>query len=223
MSGLNQILTLIEREVKMEWRQKYAINGLLLYVGATVFICYLSFHLQSGAINIPTWNALFWIILLFAGINAVAKSFLQESEGRNLYWYQLTSPEYIIIAKGIYNTFLLLLLGIVCLGFYSMVIGNPIEHYGVFLTTLFLGLCGFSFTLTMVSGIAAKANNSGTLMAILSFPVIIPVLLMALKLSKGALLGVGWEASAPHLLTLLAINVIVGAMSVILFPYLWRS
>ncbi|BDD00022.1 heme exporter protein CcmB [Persicobacter psychrovividus] len=218
-----QISALISRELKMEWRQKYALNGLLLYVGSTVFICYLSFHMQSGAMTVPIWNALFWIILLFAGINAVAKSFLQESEGRNLYWYQLVAPEYIIIAKGIYNTLLLLTLGLVALLFYATVLGNPIMNYPVFISTLILGLTGFSFTLTMVSGIAAKAQNSGTLMAILAFPVIIPILLMALKLSKGALLGVNFTDSIPHLLTLLAVDVIVAAISIILFPYLWRS
>jgi heme exporter protein B len=75
----------------------------------------------------------------------------------------------------------------------------------------------------MISSIAAKAANSSTLMAVLSFPVIIPMLLMLMKLSKNAIDGLDRSVSADELLTLLAINLIVISVSYILFPYLWRS
>jgi heme exporter protein B len=60
-------------------------------------------------------------------------------------------------------------------------------------------------------------------MAILSFPVIIPILLMAIRISKNALDGLDWSVSADKLLSLFAINALVAATSYLLFPYLWRS
>jgi heme exporter protein B len=75
----------------------------------------------------------------------------------------------------------------------------------------------------MVAGIASKAENSATLMAILSFPIIIPMLIMLLKISKNAMDGLDRANSLDEILTLLAIDTIVLVLSVILFPFLWRS
>ena len=131
---MQQIFHLIEKEINLEWKQKYAFNGLLLYVGATVFICYLSFR---EILEVPVWNALFWIIQLFAGVNAIAKSFLQESRGRMLYYYILADPKAIILSKIIYNFLLMLLLSVFNFLFYSLLIGNPVSNTPLFLFTLF--------------------------------------------------------------------------------------
>ena len=86
-----QIFELIKKEVLTEWRQRYAINGMFLYLLSTIFVCYMSFNLKSGAIDNITWNALFWIIILFTNVNTVAKSFIQESQGRQLYFYSIAT------------------------------------------------------------------------------------------------------------------------------------
>jgi heme exporter protein B len=218
-----EIIYLIQKDFVLEWRQKYAFNGMLLYVGSTVFICFLSFGIRSDVLSEPIWNALLWIILLFTSVNAIAKSFMQESRGRLLYFYSIASPQGIIMAKIIYNTFLMLILAVVCFVFYAFVLGNPVQDIPMFLLSLLLGAIGFSTSLTMISGIAAKASNGSTLMAILSFPVIVPMLLMLIKMSKNAMDGLDRGASLDELLTLLAINMIVITVSYILFPYLWRT
>lgn len=220
---IKEVTSLVRKDFLLEWRQKYAFNGMLLYVGSTVFVCYLSFSLRSGELQIPAWNALFWIILLFTSVNAIAKSFMQENRGRLLYYYALVSPQGIILAKIVYNTLLMLVLALTCYLFYAVVIGNPVQDKLMFLVTIFLGAVGFSTSLTMISSIAAKASNSSTLMAVLSFPVIIPMLLMLMKMSKNAIDGLDRSVSGDELATLLAINLIVVSVSYILFPYLWRS
>ncbi len=60
-------------------------------------------------------------------------------------------------------------------------------------------------------------------MAVLSFPVILAILLMAIKLTKNALDGLDRSASMDELLNLLAINCILTALAYLLFPYIWRS
>ncbi len=218
-----EVTYLVQKDFLLEWRQKYAFNGMLLYVGSTVFVCYLSFRLRFADLEVPVWNALFWIILLFTSVNAIAKSFMQENRGRLLYYYALVSPQGIIVAKIVYNTALMLLLAFICYIFYAVVIGNPVQDTPMFLVTILLGAVGFSTSLTMLSSIAAKASNSSTLMAVLSFPVIIPMLLMLMKLSKNAIDGLDRSVSVDEIITLLAINLIVVSVSFILFPYLWRS
>ncbi|WP_400194211.1 heme exporter protein CcmB [Hymenobacter sp. B81] len=210
----------MQKDFRLEWRQRAALNGMLLYVGSTVFVCYLSF-VRGGVLPAPAWNALLWIILLFSAVNAVAKSFLQESRGRLLYYYSLVRPEAVILAKIAYNAVLLLGLGLVAFGAYSLVLGNPVQQPGRFTLVVCLGALGFASSLTLISGIAAKAQNSNTLMPVLGFPVVIPILLQLIKAAKNALDGL--DASAEPLYMLLGLNLLVVAVSYLLYPFLWRT
>lgn len=220
MTLFHQIKFLIRKEMMLEWRSRYALNGILLYVVSTIFVCYLSFREIS---NLPTWNALFWIIMLFASVNAITKSFMQESRGRQLYYYTITGPQAIIISKIIYNVFLMLLLSTIALGFYTLVFKNPVGDPLFYMLSVLLGSISFASVFTMVSGIASKAGNGGALMAILSFPVVIPLLLVLIKLSKNSLDGLDRSVSFDEIAILLAINVIIITTSLLLFPYLWRD
>lgn len=195
----------------------------MLYLIGSIFICYLSFQVKSGVLNPITWNALFWIIILFCAINAIEKSFLNEKQNRMFYYYQLCKPEALLIAKVIYNFLLLLFVGFLGLEFYSLVLGNPIQDIGLYAICLFISILGFAVVLTMVSAIAAKAGNNSTLMAVLSFPILIPLLLFAIKLSKNALDGLDWSVSFDEIYTILALDIIVIAISYILYPFLWRN
>ncbi|HUH33197.1 MAG TPA: heme exporter protein CcmB, partial [Daejeonella sp.] len=215
----NQVKFLIHKEIVLEWRSKYALNGILLYVISTVFVCFLSFK----AIEPITWNALFWIIMLFASVNAITKSFVQESIGRQLYFYTLASPQAIIISKIIYNIMLMILLTTVALCFYMVVFKNPVGDLLFYLLAVLLGSISFATVFTMISAIASKARNSGALMAILSFPVIIPLLIVLLKFSKNAMDGLDRSVSLNEIGVLAAINGIVVTASLLLFPYLWRD
>ncbi|MBL0049854.1 MAG: heme exporter protein CcmB [Bacteroidetes bacterium] len=215
-----EIKYLVAKEMKQELRQKFALGGILLYVVSTVFVCYLSFR---SIIDKPTWNALFWVILLFGSINAVAKSFIQESKGRQLYYYTLVSPQAVILSKIIYNTLLMLLLSIVCFLVYSLFIKSLVEDVPFFLLTLVFGSIGFASVLSMVSAIASKTNSNFSLMAILSFPMLIPLLLSLIKVSKYAVDGLDRTLSYPYFGVLLLINLMVILLSYLLFPYLWRD
>src|SRR3712207_2036871 len=123
---------LLFKEILLEWRQKYALNGMLLYIVSTVLICYMSFNLRGGSITPTTWNTVFWIILLFTSVNAVAKSFMQERYGRFIYYYTLVSPQGIILSKIMYNSLLMLLLAFVGYGFYSIMLDNPVQDHFLF-------------------------------------------------------------------------------------------
>ncbi|MFL5731100.1 MAG: heme exporter protein CcmB [Cytophagaceae bacterium] len=223
MSLYSETIALIRKEILLEWRQRFALNGILLYLGSIVFICYLSLGVKTNGLSPIVWNALFWIILLFTSVNAVAKSFMQEKASRLFYYYSITSAKSVIISKIIYNAGLMLLLSLIGFLFYSLVLGNPVKDQSLFLMNIVLGAIGFSCTFTMVSGIASKAGGNATLMAILSFPIILPLLLLLIKISKNAMDGLNRGSSWDEVIMLLAINVMITALSYILFPYLWRS
>ncbi len=221
MQLAKEVKYLIHKEVLLEWRSKYTINGILLYVVSTIFTCYLSFVSLSDKL---AWNALFWIIILFASINGVSKSFLQETKGQQLYNYILASPAAILISKTVYNIVLMIVLTTIALGFYTMVFDmfTPPDLL-LYYVAVIMGSISFSTVFTMVSAIASKAGNGGMLMAILSFPIIIPVLILLIKLAKNAVDGLPWENSYDEIGMLLLVNVLTVATSLLLFPYLWRD
>lgn len=227
MKLVNETWYLLKKEVLLEWRSKYAFNGVLLYVVSTVFVCYISLNLNpgfSGSSGYPiVWNVLFWIIMLFASVNAIAKSFMQESKSRLLYYYSIASPQAIILSKTIYNILLMALLSTLALIIYKVFFPNALGDPLYYFLAVLLGSVSFSTVFTMISAIASKAGNNGTLMAILSFPVIIPVILVLIKLSKSAMDGVDRSFFYGNIGVLCAINAIVIATALLLFPYLWRD
>lgn len=215
--------TLLIKELTLELRRKSVISGLLLYLFSTAFICYLTFSLRQNQITPLVWSALFWITILFTVINSVAKSFIGEKKGRDIYYYSIAAPEIIILSKIVYNSFLTLLLSFTGFVLFILLLKNPITDLTWFALTLALGAIGFASSLTLLSGIAAKANNSHILMAVLSFPIVISVLMITVKVTKNCIDGLDRSVSTNDLLTLLAINCLVTAASYLLFPYIWRS
>lgn len=219
MNMVQQTMRLLWRDWVLEWRTRYALSGILLYVFATIVLVY------SALIDIQpqVWNALFWIIILFAAVSAIVKSFVQESQQRQLYYYNLVHPLALLIAKMIYNTgllFLLSLLSWLVLGFLTT---NPVKDTGMFVLAIFLGSMGLAIAFTFISAISAKAQNSATLMAVLGFPVIIPILLILVKIGANALRLMQDTAIGGDILILVAINLVLLSVSILLYPFLWRD
>ena len=219
MQIVKETILLIKKDLLLEWRQKYAIGGILLYVVSTVFIVFIS----TGDIPTPVWHILFWTIILFASVNAVVKSFVQENSQRQLYYYQLAHPIAIILSKIIYNIGLLFLLTVLTYIAMTVVYESPVRMVGLFWLTLFLASIGFSITFTFISAIASKADNSSTLMAILTFPIVIPILGTLMTLSANALGIIQDTAYKKDIYTLLAIDGILLGLALILFPFLWKD
>lgn len=219
MASMATFWALLKKEFLLEWRQRYAISGILLYVFSTVFIIYTAFV----RVEPRTWNTLFWMVMLFASVNAVAKSFLQENGARQLYYYQLADPLSVIFAKMVYNTLLLLVLGCLTYGAFVLFAGDPVRNHGLFLAAVLLGSLGFSITFTFISAISAKTNNSATLMAILSFPLVIPILMTLIKITANALALIQDSTVDQDIYILIAIDLLLTGIAMVLIPFLWKD
>jgi len=216
----NEVRYLIGKEIRLELKQKYVLNGILLYLVSTIFVTYLAF---DRIIDADTWNSLFWIILLFVAVNGISKSFIQESPARHLYYYTIASPQAVLLSKVIYNLILMTILSVLSFIFFLLLMGNMVVNIPLFLTTLVLGSLGLASILTMVAAIASRASNNFSLMAILSFPIVLPLLGTLMKVSKSALSAAQWSGNYGFIIILLTINVAVIILAYLLFPYLWRD
>jgi len=215
-----EIKHLIGKEIRLELKQKYVLNGILLYLISTIFVTYLAFE---RIVDTDTWNSLFWIILLFVSVNGISKSFIQESPARHLYYYTIASPQAVLLSKIIYNLLLMTILSVLSFVFFLLLMGNMVVNISLFLICLILGSMGLASILTMVAAIASRASNNFSLMAILSFPIVLPLLGTLMKVSKSALSFSQWSGNYGFIIILITINVAVIILAYLLFPYLWRD
>jgi heme exporter protein B len=217
---MSKIITLLRKDFLLELRQQHTFFGILLYVASTIFVLFLA----MGQPESDVYNGLFWMIQLFVCINAVAKSFLQESSGRMLYFYSITDPVYFIISKLIYNSIIMLIMVIVSLILFRILLGNPVLYPFRFVMIAFLGGFSISMVFTLMAAIAAKAQQNAAIMAILGFPLIIPQLLLVMRLSKSAFGEVFREGAVLQITSLLAgLDILVITLAIILFPFLWKN
>lgn len=217
-SSIRQIWSLFKKDLLLEIRQQYSFYGIILYVGATIFVLYMAMDAPESRV----WNGLFWVIQLFICINAVAKSFLQESRGRMLYYQSITSPQNFILSKLLFNSLLMLVMSSLSLLLFVLFLGNPVEKFLTFLGLVFLGGWGLSLVFSFLAAIAAKAQQNAAIMAILGFPLIIPQLIMLMKISNSVFSQSG-PAIAGTVLLLVIMNFLIIILSIILFPFLWKD
>jgi heme exporter protein B len=217
---LQRTWALVKKDILLEWRQQHTFYGILLYIMATIYVLYLTIDQPEAAV----WNGLFWVIQLFVCVNAVAKSFLQESPGRMLYYYALVTPVEFIMAKLLYNIVLMLIMSLLSLLLFIIFLTNPLEDSLRFTGIVLLGGMGISMVFTILAAIAAKARQNAALVAIMGFPIILPQLLMLIRLSKLAFAEVFREGAAVQLVGMIAgLDVLIVLLALVLFPYLWKE
>lgn len=203
----------------LEIRQQYSFYGIVLYVASSIFVIYLAMGQPEDAV----WNGLFWVTQLFICINAVAKSFLQESRGRMLYFYSIAGARDFMLSKLLFNSLLMMVMSLVSLGLFLVLLGNPLYKTLVFTGVTLLGGWSLSLVFTFLAAIAAKAQQQAAIMAIMGFPLIIPQILLLMKVSNIAFAAVIQAGLGQMIALLLGLDAMVIVLAVILFPFLWKD
>lgn len=179
---LKEIISVIKKDVALEWRNKFSVAGILVQVLTSVFIIYLAIPVMNEA----TQNSLFWIVVIFSSLNPLAKGFIGESSETAFYYKQLIPIQTTILSKLIYN--FVLIIFIVCfiwLGFQLLLEPFKGNSLAYFLTILLAGL-GISSTFTLMSSLITKVKNAFLILPVISLPIIIPILLIGIKAAKKA-------------------------------------
>lgn len=203
----------------IEWRQKHTFFSVLLYVSCTVFVIYM----MANQPDTNVWNALFWIAQLFVTVNTVAKSFLQETSGRNRYYFTIVPPASYLMAKMIYSVVLMLIISFINLGLFNILLGYKLLRPGLFVLVVCLGASCLSLLFTFLSAIAAQARQNSAMMAIMGFPIAIVMLMMLSRLANGALASTFQEGIPMLVGVMLGMNVLIIGIAMVLFPFLWKE
>ena len=217
--SFKHILALFKKDILLEIRQQYSFYGVLLYVASTIFVLYM----VMGQPEENVWKALFWMMQLFICINAVAKSFLQENRGRILYFYSIAGARQFILAKILFNSVLMMVMSLLSFLLFQLLLGSPLESPFTFILISCFGGVSLSLVFTFLAAIAARAQQSAALMAIMGFPLIIPQLLLLVRLSNIAFSSVLQSGLSFIVLLIAAFDVMIIVLAIILFPFLWKD
>ena len=220
MQEFREVSSLIRKDVKLEWRHRSAIQGVVLYLASTLFVCYLGF---SGQAQPDSLVPLFWIILLFAATNAASRSHITDSDQQHYTYFQLVSPAALILAKLVYNGLLMLVLGGVSYLLFSIFMGNLVTHTLLFFPVLILGCLGFSSLMTLVSAMSTRSGNNFTMTAVLGFPISLPLVTLCVRLTQNCINSPGGSSYYENILILAALDVVIIGLAYILFPFIWRD
>lgn len=217
--NVQRISHIFFKELSIDFRQKYAIGGIFLFSAALVYIIYKAYNV----IQPREWTILIWLIMLFVGLSAIVKSFVQESKNTFLYYYTLFNPLELIVAKLMYNFLFLWLLFIIIIGLLYFFSGYPVKDNILFYTGSAWGIMGMSIIFTFVSVISSSDSGSSTLMSILALPLVLPILLLLLKISAVSVRLISDTSVWDDVWMLAGIDSIMLGAIMMLFPGLWRN
>ncbi len=213
------MLEILKFFLKEEWKSKYTVLGAFLFIFTAVLITYLSLP----GMDRPNFTAIFWIVLIFTTLQGISKSFIQMRKNNYVFWHQICSPQVFLGARLICSFLLMLVFTLFAFTIFIVMHGS--EHAASLPFIAIAVLCGggISSIFTISSSLASKTDNPGILLPVLTFPVILPVLLVGIKAGKKAAEDSDLISLLPDMSILLAFNVLIAVLGLALIKFIWKE
>ncbi len=223
MDWLHGAWAVFSKDLKLELRNRYAINMLLMFVLAALLL--VLFAVGQEEMSERVQAALLWVVILFSAAVGLGRAFIAEEERGTVLLLQLNTRGSMVYAgKLLFNFLLVLGVNLVAVGVFFVLLNVEAPLPGLLLTTLVLGALGLSGATTLLAAIIARTAQRGPLLPVLLFPLLVPLLVSVVSATRNALpAGAGWPASTDALLTLVGFAGVVITASVLLFDYVWND
>jgi len=223
---LSEILAVLAKELTAELRSRVALNAIGLF-GLTTLI---AVAYQIGPYQIQEQDrphllsALLWIILFFAATSGLSRVFVKEEDAHTAKTLRLAArPLAVLGGKYLFNLLLLLALYALIVPLYCALMGYAVRGVGGLLLVLVAGAVALAATTTIVTAIIARASGSTTLFAILSVPLVLPLLVMLIQGTRAAAASSELAVVLPALQGVVSLGGAVMIVSVYLFPVVWHD
>lgn len=213
---------ILKKEVLQELRTKYALNTLLAFTGASLLL--VLFTLRANQLDPTPKSGLIWIIILFAAMSGMMRSFLQEADKRTWALLQLHSgATEVFIGKLTFNFLFLLLLHIFTFFFYMLMMDLPIISPFYLICSLIFGAAGLAAVTTLTSAMFSQADRKGALFSVLCIPLLVPLLLILTRTTKFALIEGPDGAAINDLFALIGFCGVTITTGILLFDFIWEE
>lgn len=208
------------KDLRLELRTKYALNAIMMFGITTLAV--VSFSLGQSGLPPKLLAALFWIIMFFSAVSGLAQVFIREEESGTALALKLSAhPDAVYWGKLVFNFFLLGLMTVIITPMFFIFTDAPVDNLYLFSLILILGVLGLCAATTLVAAIIARASVKGALFAVLSFPILMPLLMVLVRATEKAFMGSGFDQISTELQFLTAFAVVMVTSSVLLFRFVW--
>lgn len=223
LTYLNEAKAIWLRDLKSEFRTRYAINAILMFALTTLIT--VSFSIGSFRISEQDrpflYATLLWIILIFSALSGLSRIFVKEEEAHTVDILKLSSrPIAIFLGKLFFNMTLLCLLELTIVPLFVILMGYNIENLLYFSTLIIISGLGLSAGTTIIAAMIARASVKGALFSVLSFPLLFPLMIISIKGCEKAALNIG-VAGWHEVKIALAYLIVMITISLFLFPIVW--
>jgi heme exporter protein B len=211
------------KDLHSEFRTRYSLNALLMFVITALSI--IVFSIGGEYVHTDVLAGMLWVIIFFSGMSGLSRAFVSEEERGTVMTLQLTTkPSAVWLGKLIFNFLLTICLNIVISILYfifldQFILATPL----IFWITIVLGSTGIASASTILAAIIAKANTKGTLYPVIAFPILLPLLLTVMNATRLAADGALVSEAIGEFQVLIAYTIVVIAVSVIVFDYIWKD
>ncbi|NCQ17137.1 MAG: ABC transporter permease [Ignavibacteria bacterium CG_4_8_14_3_um_filter_37_9] len=214
---------LFKKDLASELRTRYAINSLVMFIVVTISV--ILFSIGNEKISDFLSGGLFWVVIFFSAMSGLSRAFVSEEErGTTLTLQLIASPTTIFSGKLLFNLILVFAMNIVVALLYSALFDAfVIKNLSLFLYAFILGNVGIAIASTLIASIIAKASSKGTLYPVLSFPILLPLMLTLIDLTKQAMDTTTFSSSYVELAILGCYDVVMIAASFMLFDFIWKD
>lgn len=223
--SVNRAFAVFFKDIKSELRTRYAINAILLFAVVTVFAVSFAMARTGGDMNTVLQASLLWVVIYFSSLSGLAQSFVKEEESKTAAALRLYCPSGSVFGgKLLFNLILLMAMNLITIPLFSIFLSLDIANLTLFIAVIFIGSLAMVGTTTLVAAIISKASVKGALFAVLSFPLLLPVLMMAISGTRKALTpGVAVAAARMELQVLLSYLVVMTVLGFLLFDSVWND
>lgn len=215
--------SLFRKDWQSELRTRYAINALAMFILVTISV--ILFSIGTEKISEYLTGGLLWVVIFFSAMSGLSRAFVSEEErGTTLTLQLIASPSTIFSGKLLFNLVLVFLMNVAITILYSALFESfVIKSFDLFLIAFVLGNFGIAISSTIIAAIISKASSKGTLYPVLSFPILLPLILTLLELTKFAMDGDNISASWVEIAVLVCYDVIMLTASYLLFDFIWKD
>jgi heme exporter protein B len=210
------------KDVKSELKTRYGIGSVALFAVTSLVVA--SFAVSPYALEADTQSAFLWIVLFFSAMSGLSRSFVKEEETKTALALKLSAPPLAVyFGKLLFNLVLMLGVEVIVVPMFLLFMDISLSSPLVFASSVLLGTLYLAASSTIVAAIIAKANSKGTLFAVLSFPICMPGLIMAVRMTASSLAGMGFTSVKAEMGGIAAFTVIITTLSSMLFEFVWNE
>jgi heme exporter protein B len=207
------------KDLSAELRSRELLSAMLVFALLVILIFNFALDLDVEA-RFSVTSGVLWVTFAFAGTLGLNRSMAIEKDRGCLDGLLLAPVDRsaIYFGKAIGNLIFMFIVEIIVLPVYSALYNVNLFNPGLLLITL-LGSIGYVAVGTLLSTMAVQARTRDILLPILLFPVILPVLLGAVKASGFFLEGREMSDIWPWINLLITYDVIFIAIAFMVFDY----